>query len=109
MDIRAVQAAFNEVATARGWQALHSPRNLAAAVALEAAELLQLFQWRAEDEWPDEALRLRIGEECADVLMYVLALCERAGVDLDAALAAKIDTNRRRFLDPAVPVGAPSP
>lgn len=98
MDTQAVLAAFDEIAEARGWRPLHSPRNLATAVALEAAELQQLFQWRGDAEPVDEPLRLRIGEECADVLMYLLALCDRAGIDIDAAVARKIAANRRRLL-----------
>lgn len=106
MDTRAVLAAFDDIADARGWRPLHSPRNLAGAVALEAAELLQLFQWRSETDPIDDALRQRIGEESADVLMYLLALCDRAGIDLDAAVADKIAANRRRFLQ--APLQAPA-
>ena len=103
MDTQAVLAAFDEIAVARNWRPLHSPRNLASAVALEAAELLQLFQWRAETGPVDAALRERIGEESADVLMYLLALCDRAGVDIEAAVARKIAANRRRFLPTSAP------
>jgi NTP pyrophosphatase (non-canonical NTP hydrolase) len=100
MDTRAVMAAFDEIAVARGWQPLHSPRNLAAAVALEAAELLQLFQWRADAEPIDAPLRQRIGEEASDVLLYLLALCDRVGIELDDAVTRKIAANRQRFLPP---------
>jgi NTP pyrophosphatase (non-canonical NTP hydrolase) len=98
MNIQAVVDAFDEIADRRGWRPLQTPRNLASAVALEAAELLQLFQWQAADAEPDAQQRERIGEEAADVLMYLLALCARQQIDIEAALTAKIAANRRRFL-----------
>jgi NTP pyrophosphatase (non-canonical NTP hydrolase) len=98
MDIQSVVKTFDEIADRRGWRPLQTPRNLASAVALEAAELLQLFQWQTTDEIPDAQQRARIGEEAADVLMYVLALCARQHIDIETAVAAKIAANRSRFL-----------
>lgn len=95
MDIEALIEAFDEIADHRAWRPLQTPRNLATAVALEAAELQQLFQWQIDDAAPDAQLKRRIGEEATDVLMYLLVLCRRLGIDLDDALAA----NRRRFLE----------
>jgi NTP pyrophosphatase (non-canonical NTP hydrolase) len=105
MNIEAIVQAFDDIADRRGWRALQTPRNLATAVALEAAELQQLFQWQVADAAPAPELRQRIGEEAADVLMYLLALCARQNIDLSAAVAAKIAANRRRFLaaDAALP------
>jgi len=99
MDTEAIVQAFDEIADRRGWRPLQTPRNLATAVALEAAELQQLFQWQTDDAAPDAPLRRRIGEEAADVLMYLLVLCARQGIDLEAALRDKIADNRRRFLE----------
>lgn len=103
MDTRAIVQAFDEIADHRDWRRLQTPRNLATAVALEAAELQELFQWRSDEQDIDAGLRRRIGEEAADVLMYLLVLCERQGIDLDAALAAKMAHNRRRFLQSDTP------
>jgi NTP pyrophosphatase (non-canonical NTP hydrolase) len=69
-------------------------------VSLEAAELLDLAQWK-DDAALEAALakpdfRRRLGEECADVFLYLLMVCERAGIDLTAAADAKIDANAKR-------------
>lgn len=98
MDIQAVLTAFDEIAAQRGWRALQTPRNLATALTVEAAELLQLFQWQVGEEASDATRRARIGAEAADVLMYLLALCDREQIDIEAAVADKIAANRRRFL-----------
>ncbi|MFD7703786.1 nucleotide pyrophosphohydrolase [Streptomyces caelestis] len=88
-------------AAARNWQPYHTPKNLAAALSVEASELLEIFQWLTPEESarvmddPDTAHRVR--DEVADVLAYLLQFCEVLGVDPLTALAAKIDRNERRF------------
>lgn len=88
-ELQARVVAFSE---AREWGRFHSPRNLAMALSVEAAELLELYLW-SEDGGPQpaEASRApRVAEEAADVLLCLLNLCHRAGVDLPAALDAKL-------------------
>jgi dCTP diphosphatase len=88
-ELQARVVAFSE---AREWGRFHSPRNLAMALSVEAAELLELFLW-SEDAGPQpaEASRApRVAEEAADVLLCLLNLCHRADVDLPAALDAKL-------------------
>ncbi len=95
-----------EFAAARDWQPYHTPKNLAAALSVEAAELLEIFQWLTPEESarvmgdPDTAHR--VTDEVADVLAYLLQFCEVLGVDPLAALAAKIERNEGRF-----PAGQP--
>ncbi len=85
----------------RDWRQFHSLKNLMLSVSLEAAELLELAQWKDEDALEAAVstpeFRQRLGEECADVLLHLLLVCERAGIDLAAAADAKIDLNRRRY------------
>ena len=68
---------------------------------LEAAEILELTQWKSDDEIEkaaaDHGFRDRLGEECADVLLYLLLICERAGIDLEAAARAKIELNAIKY------------
>jgi len=79
-------------ADARDWERFHSPRNLAMAVSVEAGELLELYLWSADDgPQPPHPDRVpKVADEAADVLMCLLNLCDRAGVDLGAALVDKL-------------------
>ena len=77
---------------ARDWGTFHTPRNLAMAVAVEASELLELYLWSTDaGPQPIHPDRVpRVAEEAADVLICLLNLCDRAGVDLGAAVDAKL-------------------
>ena len=86
---------------ARNWAQFHAPRHLAAALSIEAAELQECFLWR-DDEGVEalmasEAGRAGVEEEMADVLLYLLLLSDRLGVDLIAAAARKIDMNATKY------------
>ena len=86
---------------ARDWRQFHSLRNLILSLNLEAAELLELTQWKQDDEVEeaigDPAFRARLAEECADVFGYLLLIAERAGIDLPAATARKIELNEAKY------------
>ena len=97
--LRALTEKVRAFADARDWGQYHSPRNLAMAVAVEAAELLALYLW-CEDDGPQPLTperRPRVAEEAADVLICLLNLCDRAGVDLGAAVAAKLAQAERKY------------
>ncbi|MEY7975878.1 nucleotide pyrophosphohydrolase [Streptomyces pilosus] len=102
-ELRHRLAAF---AAARDWQPYHTPKNLAAALSVEASELLEIFQWLTPEEsarvMDDPGTAHRVTDEVADVLAYLLQFCEVLGVDPLAALDAKIDRNELRF-----PAGKP--
>ncbi len=81
----------------RNWAQFHSPKDLAISVSVEAAELLEIFQWQPSDEpLAGEALSKAKGE-VADVLIYLLLLCDALGFDPVAAAEQKISLNERRF------------
>lgn len=88
--------AFNDE---RDWGQYHSPRNLAMAVSVEAAELLELYLWSSDDgPQPPVTSRIpRVAEEAADVAICLLNLCDRAGIDLAAAIDAKLRSNARKY------------
>lgn len=94
-------ARFAEV---RNWQPYHTPKNLVSALSVEAAELVEIFQWLTPQEsarvMEDPGTAHRVTDEVADVLAYLLQLCEILGIDPLAALAAKIERNERRFPPP---------
>jgi NTP pyrophosphatase (non-canonical NTP hydrolase) len=92
-------AELQAFADERDWNRFHSPKNLAMALAAEAGELLEEFQWltEAESAAPDPDRRARIEAELADVQIYLVRLADRLGTDLPAAVAAKIEDNRQKY------------
>jgi NTP pyrophosphatase (non-canonical NTP hydrolase) len=90
----------------RGWSRYHRPKDLAVSVAIEAAELMELFQWRAEDETArlahDAGAREPVAEEMADVLWYLVSLADVLNVDLFRAAVRKMEKNRAKYPAPAV-------
>ncbi len=94
--IRSRLGRFNE---ARDWGQYHSPRNLAMALSSEVGELLALYLW-CEDGGPQPRVASReakVHEELADVAICLLNLCEAAGVDLAAAVEAKLAKNEAKY------------
>ncbi len=88
--------AFNE---ARDWGQYHNPRNLAMALSVEANELLALYLW-SSDQGPQPPVATRapmVAEEAADVLICLLNLCDKHGIDLAAAVEAKLAKNAQRY------------
>ena len=86
-------------AAERDWDQFHSPKNLASALAVEAAELLENFQWLTEAEsqqLPPEALAA-VRAEVADVLLYLIRISDKLGIDLIAAANAKIVLNAKKY------------
>lgn len=97
-DLPALTARILAFREARDWAQFHTPRNLAASLSIEAAELLELFQWDLEDAPPlDSERRERIAEELADIGIYALLLAHEAGIDLGRAIADKMEENERKY------------
>ena len=95
-DLGAAVRRFNEE---RDWGRYHKPRNLAMALSVEAAELLELYLW-CEDQGPQPALpsrEARVPEEMADVLICLLNLANQTGVDLGEAVLAKLEKNAAKY------------
>ena len=114
MDVNALQRQLRDFAAARDWQPYHSPKNLAMALMVEAAELLELFQWLTPEEsqqlTADPAQKERVGEEMADVLLYLLQLADHTGVDLRDAVERKLVKNAIKHpVPPAGPAAADGP
>lgn len=100
-DLRSLQRRLADFAAARDWQQYHTPKNLAAALSVEASELVEIFQWLTPEESAEIMARpqdaARVEDEVADVLAYLLQFCGVLGIDPAAALAAKIERNEERF------------
>jgi NTP pyrophosphatase (non-canonical NTP hydrolase) len=100
LDLADIHQAFRQRAAVKGWQAYHTPKNLAAAVAVEAAELLEIFQWLTDEQAQhvkdDAEAKNRVADEVADIVMYLTELCARLDINMPAAIAQKIDKNATR-------------
>lgn len=107
MDIQTLQATVREFAAVRHWPRFHTPKNLAMALVVEAAELVEIFQWLTPEESAraasEAAKKQHIGEEIADVLIYLLQLADHTRVDLASAVIDKLRRNARKY---PVPTGA---
>jgi NTP pyrophosphatase (non-canonical NTP hydrolase) len=91
--------ALREFAAERDWDQYHSPKNLASALAVEAAELLERFQWLTEDQsrtLPPEELQ-KVREEMADVLNYLVRLADKLDVNLLEAAREKMKLNAQKY------------
>jgi NTP pyrophosphatase (non-canonical NTP hydrolase) len=95
----ALREAMRRFAAERDWDQFHSPKNLAAALSVEAAELLEHFQWLTEEasRTLTAEARARVAEEMADVLLYLVRLADKLDVDLAAAAIAKIARNAQKY------------
>lgn len=80
----------------RNWRQFHNPKDLALSLTLEAAELLELYQWSGTDLECREKLP-QVREELADVLSYCISLADVYGLDLDEILNEKITKNAQKY------------
>lgn len=90
-----------DFARERDWEQFHSPRNLLLALVGEVGELSEIFQWKGEvpkglPGW-DEAEKEHLGEELADVLLYLVRLSDMCGIDLGKAALRKLEINARKY------------
>ena len=101
MDVKALQRRLRDFAAARDWQSYHSPKNLAMALMVEAAELLELFQWLTPEEarhfTSNATDKERVSDEIADVLLYLLQLADHTGIDLEQAVQHKLAKNALKY------------
>ncbi len=99
--IGALRRAVADFVDARDWQPFHSPKNLSMSIAIEAAELMERFQWLTADEaWAamdDPGERAALLDEVADVVIYCLSLSNALDLDVSAAVLTKLQTNEHRY------------
>ncbi len=83
----------------RDWDQFHSPKNLAMALAVEASELVEIFQWMTEEESQqlDPKRKQYAEEEIADVMTYLIRISDRLGIDLLAAVERKLAINQKKY------------
>jgi len=98
-DLGELARAIRAFAAERDWDQFHTPKNLAMGVAIEAAELMEEFHWLTPEQSralaPEQLQAVR--HEMADVLVYLVLLADKLGVDLLAAAAEKIALNAAKY------------
>lgn len=101
MELTDLQELLHNFAAVRSWRRFHNPKNLAASVAIEAAELLECFQWlddeQSEDVGHQQPKLAEVQDEMADVLIYLLHLADVLNIDLENAVTDKVSRNELRY------------
>ncbi|MFN8440364.1 MAG: nucleotide pyrophosphohydrolase [Caldilineaceae bacterium] len=96
-----LRGAVDHFVGARNWYRYHTPKNLAMSIAIEAAEIMEHFQWRDVQEssnaMQDPTLRAEVADELADVLIYCLSFANATGIDVSEAIYKKLARNEHRF------------
>ncbi len=100
-DLEVLRDRLRAFAEARDWVQFHDPKNLSMALAVETAELLEIFQWLTPTEaiaiMADEEQARAVSDELADVLIYLVRIADVLDVELTREAHAKIDRNEKRF------------
>lgn len=101
MDMAALQIRLRQFAQARDWEQFHTPKNLAMALAAEAGELLEIFQWLTDQQartiTESQADLQRVRDELADILIYLVRLADVLDISLEEAVETKLHHNERRY------------
>ncbi|MGF7534782.1 nucleotide pyrophosphohydrolase [Bacillus vallismortis] len=95
-EIKDLINTINEFRDARNWRQYHNPKDLAISISIEAAELLEDFQWKSSEE-ALKANEENIREEIADVLIYSLMLCSDLDMDVKEIIEEKVVKNGRKY------------
>jgi len=90
---------LREFAKERDWEQFHSPKNLAMALSVEVAEIVEIFQWLTQDQSRNLGVEKleKAKEEIADVLIFLTGLADKLGIDPLEAAMEKIETNRKKY------------
>jgi dCTP diphosphatase len=98
-DLLMLRDKLRVFAEARDWDQFHSPKNLSMALMVEVAELMEHFQWLTEAQSGnlDAAKKAVVAEELADILLYLVRLSDKLGVDLPEAALHKLEKNAAKY------------
>jgi dCTP diphosphatase len=98
-ELQALTQSLRDFAKERDWEQFHSPKNLAAALTVEVAELLEHFQWITEEQSRNLSFdkKDQVAQEAADVFLYLLQICDKLGIDLLEAARLKLIANGEKY------------
>ena len=97
MNINDISTKLQKFTQDRDWDQYHSPKNLAISLAVEAGELLEIFQWLPENYQYDETVHKKASEEIADILIYAIMFSRKMGIDIEKAVLEKIAVNEKKY------------
>lgn len=101
LNITELQQKIQDFAVERDWVKYHTPKNIAMALTVESAELLELFQWLTAEESSsyqnDEKWKERVGEEMADILVYLFRMAYHLKIDIPKAIEDKMEKNAKKY------------
>ena len=97
MDIEDISKRLTKFAEDRDWNQYHSPKNLAISLAIEASELLEIFQWLPENPPYDATVNEKSSEEIADILIYAIMFSRKLNIDMEKAILNKIERNEMKY------------
>ncbi len=101
MSLENIRKRLARFADERNWDQFHSPKNLSMALAAEAAELLEIFQWLTDELSKeivhDEKEMAQIKHEIADVMIYLIRLADKLNIDIEKAVLEKIEVNEKKY------------
>ncbi|EON10788.1 nucleotide pyrophosphohydrolase [Pandoraea sp. SD6-2] len=103
VDTTGLEAALHTFADARDWHRFHTPKNLAMALSVEVAELVEIFQWQTDAEAKavmQTSEARHVEQELADIAMYLVRLSSVLGVDLNRAVSEKLVMNAQKYPAP---------
>lgn len=89
-ELNQLLQSFQKVADAKDWHQYHTPKNLTSAIAVEAAELMEVLQWHKSEQSLSATEKQQLADEMADVFLYLLCLADKIDVDLVAAAQTKM-------------------
>ena len=101
MNLEEIRLRLAEFAKERNWDQFHTPKNLSMALAAEAAELLEIFQWLTDEQSKaivdnEKEMKL-VRQEIADVMIYLVRLADKLGVNIESAVMDKISENATKY------------
>lgn len=97
MDIEAISKKLAKFTQDRDWDQYHSPKNLAISLAVEAGELLEIFQWLPENYQYDENVHQKASEEIADILIYAIMFSQKMNINIGKAILKKMELNEKKY------------
>jgi len=99
MDMQKIQTLIQNFSQERDWDQFHNPKNLAMALSVETAELVEIFQWLEPQQVLDidDAKKEHLKEEVADIAVYLLRICMAYDIDLEDAIVSKMKKNEIKY------------